>query len=95
MAYIKIDDHARMLIEDNNYILEWKVPKGDFQGKKGIGFHWILGGYFPSVDSLLKDYVINRPSHQKDGEMPPRNLQEVVDCIQKAEKRIEKLIHNK
>jgi hypothetical protein len=95
MGYIKIEDHARMLIEDNNYTLEWRIPKGDFQGKKGIGFTWQLGGYFQSLDALLKDYVINRPSHLKPSETAARNLNEVVKCIQEAEKRIEKLIHNK
>lgn len=80
-----------MLIEDNNYTLEWKVPKGDFQGKQGIGFKWDLGGYFPTLDSLLKDFVINAPSHAKPSEI--KSLQDVVDCINEAEAKIEKLIH--
>jgi hypothetical protein len=91
MNYIKIADNARMLIEDSNYTLEWKIPKGDFQGKKGIGFKWDLGGYFPTLDTLLKDYVINAPSHSNQGEI--KSLQDVVACINEAEAKIEKLIH--
>ena len=95
MNYIKIEEHARLLIEDNNYTLEWKVPKGEFQGKKGIGFRWELGGYFPDMASMCMDYIKNRPSHLKPSETPLRNLQEVVKCVQEAEKRIEKLIKGK
>jgi len=94
MGYIKISETARMLLEDNNYTLEYKVPKGDFQGKKGIGFKWEIGGYFNSLDHLLQDWVRNAPSHQNDRETALKTLQDVVDCIRSAEKHIEKLIHN-
>jgi hypothetical protein len=93
MNYIKIDENARILIEDNNYTLEYKVAKGDFQGKKGIGFHWVLGGYFHTLDTLLKDYVINAPSHANPSNI--KCLQDVCTCIQEAEAKIEKLIHKK
>lgn len=93
MNYIKIDENSRILIEDNNYTLEYRVAKGDFQGKKGIGFHWVLGGYFPTLDSLLKDWVTNAPSHANPSKI--KCLQDVCKIIQDAEKHIENLIHKK
>ena len=94
MNNIKIDENTRMLIEDNNYTLEYRVPKGEFMGKKAVGFKWVLGGYFPTLDTLLQDYIKNAPSHPNASDLPVRNLKEVVDCIQRAEKRVEELIHN-
>ena len=65
MHKIKIDDNARILIDDYNYILQYKVPKGDFRGVKGVGFKWELGGYFADLVSLAQDYVLTAPSKQK------------------------------
>lgn len=93
MQTIKIDENSRILIEEDNYTLEYRIPKGEFQGKKGLGFRWIIGGYFPTLDSALKDWVINAPSHQKASRI--KCLQDVVKCIQEAEKHIEELIHKK
>lgn len=93
MSYIKIDENARMLVEDNNYVLEWKVksgvrPDGTEPTKE---FKWVLGGYFPELDALLRDYVKNAPSHQNQGKI--KSLQDVVDCIREAEANVTKLIH--
>ena len=91
--YVKIDENSRMICEDANYTLEYRVPKGDFQGKKGIGFKWEINGYFPTVESLLQDWVRNAPSKQNPSKI--KELNDVVKCIQDAEAHIESLIHKK
>jgi len=90
MNYIKIDEETRFKCEDNNYTLELKVPKGDFQGKKGIGFKWEINGYFASLESMLNDWVQNAPSRQKDNKM--KVLKDVVKVIQDSEAHIAKLL---
>ena len=90
MNKVKIDKNSRVLIEDNNYTLEYRVPKGDFRGKKGVGFKWQLGGYFPTMEQLLNDWVRNAPSKQKDGQI--KELKDIVDCIKNAEQHIAKLL---
>ena len=82
---INIDKNSRLFIEDNNYTLEYRQkPKDGGEGK-----NWRVGGYFPTLESLVKDWVINAPSRS---ETPLRSLQEVVKCIQDAEKHREKLL---
>ena len=90
MKPVKIDDTTRMFVEDDNYTLEYKVPKGDFGEKKGTGFKWVLGGYFATIDQILYDYCKNAPSHQKEGSI--KSLQDIVDCIREARETIKKLI---
>lgn len=51
---------------------------------------WVIGGYFPTIDTLLQDWVINAPAHS---DKPLQSLQDVVDVIRKAEKHITTLIH--
>lgn len=92
MKYIKIDDNSRFSCEDSNYILEYRIKKGDFQGKKGVGFKWDIAGYFPNIDTLLNDWVTNAPSHS---EKELKTLRDVVAVIQNAETHIEKLVHKK
>ena len=89
MHKIKIDENARIIIEDLNYTLEYRVPKGDFQGKKGIGFKWQVGGYFPDLVSLAQDYVLNAPSKQKSS---INTLQELRQTIKEAENKIVSLL---
>jgi len=78
---VPIDENSKIEISDNNYILLYKAPKG-----------WKVGGYFPTIESLLNDWVVNAPAHSGKA---LNSLKEVVDIIQKAEKHIEKLIHGK
>ena len=92
MKRIKIDNTTRVLVEDNNYTLEYKTksgmnPNGDKPTKE---FKWVLGGYFPTIEQVLNDYCKSSPSHQKDGEI--QSLQDIIDCIKKAEETIKKLI---
>jgi hypothetical protein len=95
MQTIKIDENSRILLEEDNYTLEYRVKSGMTpEGKAPIKeFKWIIGGYFPTLASLATDWVSNAPSHQKDGKI--QSLQDVVECIQKAEVHIEKLIKGK
>jgi hypothetical protein len=94
MNYIKIDENARMLLEDANYTLEWKVKSGIRpDGKKSSSeFKWVLGGYFPTLASLCQDYISNAPRHLKHGEKPLSTMKEVVEYIQKADRHINNLI---
>ena len=89
MKYIKIDENSRMLLEDNNYTLQYRVKDSTAKDEEK---RWSVGGYFPTLDTLLQDWVINAPAHTS---VPPATLQEVVQVIQKAEKHIETLIHKK
>jgi len=89
MKTIKIDKNSRIKLDEFNYILEYRIPKGDFGEKKGIGFKWELGGYFPTLEVLAQDYVSNAPLRLKSS---ITTLKEVVSIIQSAEKRITKLI---
>lgn len=89
MHKIKIDDTSRIIIDDYSYILEYKTPKGDFRGVKGVGFKWELGGYFPDLVSLAQDYVLNAPIKQKSS---ISTLSELVQVIKDAEKHINSLL---
>ena len=78
---IPIDETSAMTVEDNNYIL---------YRRKGQA--WGVDGFFPTLDTLMRDWVINAPAHAKT---PPKSLQEVVQIIQSAEKHIERLVKGK
>lgn len=85
---IQLDENSKMEVEDNNYILYYRRKKTDakIEGKK-----WVVGGYFPTLDTLLQDWVINAPAHSGT---VLTSLKQVVEIIQRAEKHIEQLIHN-
>jgi len=78
---IPIDERSKIQLEDNNYILYRKNGK-----------NWRVDGYFPTLASLLQDWVVNAPAHAS---ARPSTLLEVVQIIQKAEKHIEQLIRGK
>lgn len=87
---IPIDENSRMFIEDNNYTLQYRRTGIDPKtGKMGKGDMWVLGGYFPTMDTLLQDWVINAPAHAKQ---PPESLKEVCQIIKDAEKLITNLL---
>jgi len=83
---IKIDENAKIVIDDNNYTLYYRRTnsKTSVQRKQ-----WTLGGYFPTLESLLKDWVTNAPARHSQR---LKTLGEVVAVIQKAERHIEKLL---
>ena len=74
------------MIEDNNYTLQYRVKNSKAKTERK---HWAVGGYFATLEHLLKDWVTNAPART---ERPLATLQEVVKCIQKAEDHIDKLI---
>lgn len=76
---ILIDSTTKIKFEHNNYILCYLNAKGS----------WINTGYYPTLESLLSDWVDNTPAHSK---VKLKNLREVVLCIQHAERQITKLI---
>lgn len=86
---IPIDKNSKIEIEDNNYILYYKVKDSKAKTEKKT---WALGGYFPTLDTLLQDWVINAPAHTSEA---LTSLKQVVEIIQRAEKHIETLIHKK
>ena len=95
MNYIKIDENSRILLEDNNYTLEYRVKTGlKPDGTKSLKeFKWILGGYYPTLASLCTSWVENAPSHQNPDKI--QSLRDIVVCLQEAEKHITKLIEGK
>lgn len=94
---IEIDEDSRIRVEENNYTLEYRVkvglkPDGTKSDKE---YRWIVGGYFPSLVALANDWVSNAPARKKDGDLPIKNMRELVECIQNAEKHITSLIEGK
>ena len=90
---IQIDENSKIEVEDNNYILFYKsLGKDPKTGKPATAKNWTVGGYFPTMESLVNDWVINAPAHKSEA---IRDLKGLVDCIQDAEKRITKLIKGK
>jgi hypothetical protein len=85
---IPIDKNSKIELEHDNYILYYRIKdsKAKNEGKK-----WVIGGYFPNLDTLLQDWVVNAPAHTSES---LTSLQQVVDVIQKAEKHMVDLIHN-
>lgn len=83
---IKIDDESRIKVEDNNYTLQYKRKTEKDENR------WDIGGYFPTVESLLKDYVINAPTRSSHA---IHDLKGLIVCIQEAERHIEKLLIKK
>lgn len=83
---INIDDESRIKVEDNNYTLQYKRKTGKDKNR------WDVGGYFPTVESLLKDYVINAPTRSSHA---IHDLKGLISCIQDAEKHIERLLTEK
>ncbi len=80
-----------MSVEDNNYTLEYRVRAGakpDGSQAKSE-WKWILGGYFPTVGSALRDFVANAPVYSEE---ELKSLKDLVDCIKKAEKRMTELL---
>ena len=86
---IKIDENSKIVIEDNNYILFYRVQdsKAKDERKK-----WAVAGYFPDLASLSQDWVKNAPARDR---RTLTTLQDVVECIQNAESRVTKLIQGK
>jgi len=85
MKYIKIDENSKMIVDDNNYTLYYKIK--DSKAKEGK--NWRVGGYFPTMESLLNDWVTNAPANATE---PPATLKEVVDVIKSAKKHIAKML---
>jgi len=90
MKYIKIDKNSRMSIDDNNYTLQYRSKGIDPKtGEKADGSKWALGGYFPTMESLLNDWVTNAPAYAEE---PPTTLKDIVEVIKNAEKHIAKML---
>lgn len=80
---IMLSPGARLEIEDNNYILKYKVETKDGSAR------WSVGGYFPTLESALQDYIKNAPARSSKA---IHDLSGVIECIKEAEKRITNLI---
>jgi hypothetical protein len=80
---IEIDYGSRIKVEDNNYTLQYKrkTENGEIR--------WDVGGYFPTVEYLLKDWIINAPTRSS---RVIRDLKGLVFCIQEAERHVERLL---
>lgn len=88
---IKITEYAKLSVEDNSYVLHYRVKAG----KKPNGsdakseWKWMLGGYFPTAGSALRDFVVNAPVYS---EKELKSLKDLVGCIKKAEGRMTELL---
>jgi hypothetical protein len=79
---IQLDEGVILEIEDNNYILK-------YQRKGGKRKRYDVGGYFPTLATLLQDYVINSPARSS---RVLTTLKEVVDHIKATERRVAHLL---
>jgi hypothetical protein len=52
---------------------------------------WIVGGYFPSAESALQDFITNAPVYSPE---ELKTLKDLVGCIKSAEKRMVELLKN-
>lgn len=88
---IKISDYARIFIEDNNYTMEYRIKAGAKpDGSKAKSeWKWICGGYFPTAESALQDFIANAPVYSPE---ELRTLKDLVDCIKSAEKGMTELL---
>ncbi|MFZ2226479.1 MAG: hypothetical protein WA064_03415 [Candidatus Moraniibacteriota bacterium] len=88
---IKITDYARMYVEDNNYTMEYRVKTGVTPGggKAKNEWKWILGGYFPTIESAFRDFVENAPIYSPE---ELKSLRDLVECIKTAEERMTELL---
>jgi len=87
---IKISDYARMYVEDNNYTMEYRIKTGTKPdgSKAKEEYKWILGGYFPTAGSALRDFVANTPVYSPE---ELKTFKDLVDCIKEAERRMTEL----
>ena len=83
---IRIDDDSRIKVEENNYTLQYKRKTENGENR------WDTGGYFPTIGSLLKDWVINAPTRSSQA---IHDLKGLVSCIHDAERHIERLLSEK
>lgn len=79
-----LDDNARIVIESENYILEYRRKSKD-------KITWRIGGYYPDLISLATDYVNSAPQRADNA---ISSAEEIIQAIQKAEARICKIFTN-
>lgn len=80
---IPIDESARILIEPNNYILQFR------RNSKTL-LTWCTKGHFPDLTSLYL-YCLN--SYPQRSENAISSIEELIQVIKKAEARICKIIN--
>ena len=91
MKQIKIDKDTRITFEPENYILQRRIKTKPKNSKKPTTkYNWKTDGYFGDLVSLALEYINASPSKRKQA--PVQSLQEVIDTIKGAEKRITKII---
>ena len=81
---IPIDNNARIVIEPENYILQYRR-------KSKSQISWRTAGYFSEMTSLCLEYL-NASPNRPDNAI--RSLEDLVDVIKQAENRICKIIIN-
>ncbi len=89
---IKIDKNSRIVLQDNNYKLEYRVKcKEKPDGAKPVNdYRWELGGYFRTLDNLAESWIDNYPSHCEEN---IKTLKELIKVIRDARDKIIKLIN--
>lgn len=81
---ISIDENSRIIIESENYILEYRR-------KSKSKISWRVAGYFPDLVSSCLDYLNNAP---RGADNAIKDINGIVVAIQIAETRICKIINN-
>ena len=81
---IPIDENSRILIDSENYILQ-------FRRNSKTRLSWRLGGYFPDLTSLATEYLNSSPQRAENA---ISSIEELIQSIKKAEARICQIIIN-
>lgn len=79
---IPLEDNARIVIEPENYILEYRRKSKD-------KITWRIGGYYSNLVSLATEYL-NAAPQRADNAI--NSIEELIQTIQQAEARICKII---
>lgn len=75
---INIDENSRIKIEYDNYILQYKRKTEKDENR------WDMAGYFPTLESLAKDWIINAPTRSSHA---IHDLNGLAECIKEAEEK--------
>lgn len=75
---ISIDENSRIIIEPENYILQYRR-----KSKKCLAYR--TDGYFPDLVSLANEYLNTSPQHADNA---IKSIDEMVAIIKEAETRI-------
>lgn len=83
---IPLDTNARMVIEPDNYILQYR------RKSKASVLTWRTEGYFPDLTSICTEYINNAPRRSENA---IKSIRALIEAIEKAEENIKKILNQK